>query len=137
MVEYVTTKKYLLFEFGGLNTLNLVLAPQTFSYRYEVNTLAYFNCHQGYYREGSGSAICQSSGNWSEETPICVAASKENEPLYSMSVTFYNTFEDTCPFIGPLIPLFQTSGDPYSSRFQSQSGQSCSHLVEAYMMYIP
>ena len=84
-----------------------MLAPQTFSYRYEVNTLAYFNCHQGYYREGSGSAICQSSGNWSEETPKCVAASKENEPLYSMSVTF----EDTCPFIGP---LFQTSGESYS-----------------------
>ena len=28
---------------------------------------------------------------------------------------------DTCPFLGPLIPLFQTSGD-VSSGFQSQSG---------------
>ena len=107
-----------------------MLAPQTFSYGYEVNTLAYFSCHQGYYREGSGSAICQSSGNWSEETPKCLAASKENEPLYSMSVTF----EDTCPFIGP---LFQTSGESYSYGFQSQSGQPCSHLVQAYMIYIP
>ena len=28
---------------------------------------------------------------------------------------------DTCPFVGPLIPLFWTSGD-VSSGFQSQSG---------------
>ena len=86
--EVVYNKKYFTFEFGGVNTLYLVLVPQKFDYRYEVNTLVSFICYQGYYREGSGSAICQSSGNWSEQTPKCVAASKENEPLYSMSVTF-------------------------------------------------
>ena len=38
-------------------------------------------------------------------------------------------------FCGP-DTLFWTSGD-VSSEFRSQSGQSYSHLVEAYMMYIP
>ena len=34
--------------------------------------------------------------------------------------------------MGPLIPLFWTSGD-VSSGFQSQSGQPYSHLAEAYV----
>ena len=35
---------------------------------------------------------------------------------------FFNKFLlDTCPFVGPLIPLFWISGD-VSSGFQSQSG---------------
>ena len=34
---------------------------------------------------------------------------------------FYKFLLDTCPFLGPLIPLFRTSGD-VSSGFQSQSG---------------
>ena len=37
--------------------------------------------------------------------------------------------------MGPLIPLFATSGD-ISSGFQIQSGQPYSHLVEAYMMHV-
>ena len=38
--------------------------------------------------------------------------------------------------LGPLIPLFWTSGD-VSSGFQSQSGQLYSHsLAEGYMLYI-
>ena len=41
----------------------------------------------------------------------------------------------TCPFKGPLIPLFWTS-DNVSYGFQSQSGQPYLHLVETYMMYI-
>ena len=39
-------------------------------------------------------------------------------------------------FVGPLIPLFWTSGD-ISSRFQSQSGQPYLHLAEVYMLYVP
>ena len=39
-------------------------------------------------------------------------------------------------FLGPLIPLFWTSGD-VSSGFQSQSGQPYSSCVEAYMLYVP
>ena len=35
--------------------------------------------------------------------------------------------EDICSFMGPLIPLFRTSGD-ISSGFQSQSGQPYSHF---------
>ena len=43
---------------------------------------------------------------------------------------------DTCPFVGPLIPLLWTYGDIFPE-FQSQSGQLCSHLVDAYIKYIP
>ena len=38
--------------------------------------------------------------------------------------------------MGPLIPLFWTSGD-VSSGFKSQSGQPYSCLVEAYMLHFP
>ena len=43
---------------------------------------------------------------------------------HSTRFTFFFFFKfllDTCPFVGPLIPLFWTSGD-ISSGFQSQSG---------------
>ena len=43
---------------------------------------------------------------------------------------------DTWPFMGPLIPLFWTSGDIFFG-LQSQSGQPYLHMAEAYMMYIP
>ena len=38
--------------------------------------------------------------------------------------------------MGPLIPLFWTSGD-VSSEFQSQSQQPYSSLVEAYVIHVP
>ena len=38
--------------------------------------------------------------------------------------------------MGPLIPLFLTSGD-VSSGVQSQSGQPYSHLVQAYVLHVP
>ena len=41
--------------------------------------------------------------------------------LWYYDVMFKNFLLDTCPFVGPLIPLFWTSGD-VSSGFQSQSG---------------
>ena len=40
---------------------------------------------------------------------------------------FFNFLLDTCPFFGPLIPLFWTSGD-VSSGFQSQSGSALFEL---------
>ena len=40
----------------------------------------------------------------------------------------------TCPFLGPLVPLFWISGD-VSSGFQSQSGFAI--FAEANVMYIP
>ena len=43
---------------------------------------------------------------------------------------------DFLKFLGPLIPLFWTSGD-VSAGFQSQRGQPYSHLAEAYMLYVP
>ena len=48
---------------------------------------------------------------------------------------FFKLLLDTCPFLGPLIPLFQTSGD-VSSGFQSQSGQPYSSLAEAYVLHL-
>ena len=54
---------------------------------------------------------------------------------------FFKKFWRTCPFlgpfVGPLIPLFWTSGDISSFGFQSQSGQPYSHLVEACMLHVP
>ena len=38
--------------------------------------------------------------------------------------------------MGPLIPLFVTSGD-VSSGFQNQSQQPYLHLAEVYVMYVP
>ena len=39
-------------------------------------------------------------------------------------------------FVGPLIPLFWTSGD-ISSGFQSQGGQPYLHLAKAYVLHVP
>ena len=54
-----------------------------------------------------------------------------------MSVFLYLNFwrTDTSLFVGPLIPLFWTSGD-VSSGFQSQSGQHYLHLAEAYVLHV-
>ena len=67
----------------------------------------------------------------------------KNEPfvvdisVYTGKEIFFLKFLlGTCPFLGPLIPLFRTSGD-ISSGFQSQSGQPYSNFAEAYMIYIP
>ena len=56
----------------------------------------------------------------------------------STSASYYRHFLEIKQliFVGPLIPLFWTSGD-VSSGFQSQSEQPYLHLVEAYMLHIP
>ena len=38
---------------------------------YLVDTTAYFECYLGYFLNGYDSIICQSSGNWSQQIPIC------------------------------------------------------------------
>ena len=38
---------------------------------YSINTTASFSCDEHNITEGSTSAICQNSGNWSEQLPIC------------------------------------------------------------------
>ena len=43
---------------------------------------------------------------------------------------FFKMLVDTCPFLGSLIPMFQTSGD-IPSGFQSQSGQPNSTIHKA------
>ena len=42
---------------------------------------------------------------------------------------FLKKLVDTCPFLGPLIPLFQTSGG-VSAEFQSRNWQTYSHVGE-------
>ena len=59
----------------------------TSALRYPVNTVVSFSCDTGYYQEGASSAICQNSGNWSQQAPMCLG--NENEPLSFMSVTFF------------------------------------------------
>ena len=49
------------------------------------------------------------------------------------SVGHFKKIVDTCPFLGSLIPLFQTSVDVFSG-FQSQNGQLYFHLAEAYII---
>ena len=57
--------------------------PWTSVTGYRVNTLASFLCDKDFRREGSSSAICQSSGNWTEEARRCTA-SNESKNLYSI-----------------------------------------------------
>ena len=46
-----------------------------------------------------------------------------------LMISFFKNFlENISPFVGPLIPLFWTSGD-VSSGFQSQNGQPYLHLL--------
>ena len=49
---------------------------------------------------------------------------------------FLKFLADTCPFLGPLIPLFWISGD-VSSGFQSQSGLPYSHCGCKYNVHSP
>ena len=63
-----------------------------------------------------------------------IVSSYQSSPAmneYHKTHFFKKDLVDTCPFMGPLIPLFSSSGD-ISSGFQSQSGQPHSHLVETY-----
>ena len=61
---------------------------------------------------------------------------KRNCFLLKVLLLFLKKFlADTCPFLGPLVPLFWISGD-VSSGFQSQSG-CLIRIVEANVMYVP
>ena len=48
---------------------------------------------------------------------------------------FFLILVDTCPFVGPLIPLFWTSGD-ISSGFQGQSRGEFNELQSVYSITI-
>ena len=56
-------------------------------------------------------------------------------PDVSVLLFFEKILADTCPFMGPLIPLFWTS-DYVFSRCQSQSGQPYSHFLEMNMLHV-
>ena len=73
---------------------------------------------------------------WEFCCPLIVPTHRRNAFKNDTQKLVFKFLEGTCPFMGPLIPLFWTSGD-VSSGFQYQSGQSYSHLVQAYVMYIP
>ena len=67
---YTVVCPFLRLENGKIdyNTTSLVYYD---NFGYSVNTMASFSCDTFYHREGNSSAICQSSGNWSEPTPTC------------------------------------------------------------------
>ena len=49
---------------------------------------------------------------------------------------FLKCLADTCPFLGPLVPLFWISGDVFSV-FQSQSGFYFIHIAEVNIICVP
>ena len=77
-----------------------------------------------------------------EQKHLIITGKWDKQQEHTSAVNFLKIYillkflVDTCPFIGPLIPLFWTSGD-VSCGFQSHSGQPYLHLPEAYIMYIP
>ena len=62
---------------NGEATYNTTVLSEFGRRGYSVGTMATFSCDG----EESGSVICQSSGNWSQPGPTCIA-SNENEKLY-------------------------------------------------------
>ena len=75
--------------------------------------------------------------------PLSATPASLYRPAAAYNVTFTHTLSSCLVFfkknwwthvlfVGPLIPLFRTSGD-FSYGFQSQSGQLYSHCVEAYV----
>ena len=54
--------------------------------------------------------------------------------LFFFTIVLADTF--TCPFLGPLVPLFWISGE-LPSGFQSQSGFCLIRIAETNAMYIP
>ena len=53
--------------------------------------------------------------------PLCHACLPNSTKIYTFFFFKKKFLADTCPFLGPLVPLFWISGD-VSSGFQSQSG---------------
>ena len=75
--------------------------------------------------------LCSSSS--SSSFPILNSLSFLQNLLFPPTLfgLFFTFLLETCPFLWPLITLFQNSG------FQSQGGQLYSHLSEVYVIYIP
>lgn len=61
-----------------------------------------YTCQQGYLMEGSGEMVCQSSGYWSNEVPVClpVECPAPSDPDHgtatAKSITFTSKVRDTC-----------------------------------------
>ena len=64
---------------------------------------------------------------WCQYIPLCMrywmllVHNSYGPSLPTCDFFFFKFLADTCPFLGPLVPLFWISGD-VSSGFQSQSG---------------
>ena len=56
---------------------------------YSVSTKASFPCDERDSREGSSSAICQNSGNWAQQAPIC-KKSNENGNFCSIDIFYFD-----------------------------------------------
>ena len=46
--------------------------------KYPIDTLAFFNCNNGYRKEGPDYRICLASGQWDETNQICKKSNKIN-----------------------------------------------------------
>ena len=74
-----------------------------------------------YFWKGGGTNMDDKLIESKMMTPaVCAAACKTLQYVHSL-LFFLKFLADTCPFLGPLVPLFWISGD-VSSGFQSQSG---------------
>ena len=40
--------------------------------QYPVGTIATFICNSGYSQHGAQITVCQSSGDWTDQTPTCI-----------------------------------------------------------------
>ena len=79
---------------AAYNTSLLTGPPPTFIRRYSVGTMVSFSCDNHNIREGSGSAICQNSGMWSEQSPICNACNEHKLSILFVFLT--NTISCSC-----------------------------------------
>ena len=82
--------------------------------------------------------VCATRLLTARSTPLSVLHWEKIKPLKNGADFFKIKFLlDTCPFVGPLIPLFWTSGD-VSSGFQSQSGFCLIRtFADTYVIYVP
>ena len=44
--------------------------------------MAYFMCNYGYATSGAHSTVCQTSGTWDQETPICIQGNLKNKNVF-------------------------------------------------------
>ena len=80
--------------------------------RYPVDTVTSFSCNSGYSRSGSSSRICQTSGDWNQQTPKCNKNKKRNEHIFTGFFTENKKFGPIFTLAFKLLLLFFVSKWP-------------------------